>query len=314
MGSSSMPNADRLSELVTIVDCGSIAAAASRLGIPRATLSRRLKALEEELGVLLLNRDTRRLGLTAAGERLLERARAIVEATDEAWRSVQLDDDEPRGELRVSIPPTHALKDLILGFMAQYPEVHVMLMATSRHLDLHSEAVDLALRFGEVTDDALIARQLSAGWSSLFASPDYLDRMGRPAALRDLVDHRCILRFDDGWRPRSRWPLRAGGGVDVRAHFTTNELITRLYAALAGMGLALLPTELTDPYVESGQLEPVLVETIGERMMVQLVYSSRRFLLPQARAFIDFTVERYGRPLEADLRTLPAIVPTREDP
>lgn len=302
-----MPNADRLSELVTIADCGSIAGAASRLGIPRATLSRRLKALEEELGVLLINRDTRHFGLTAAGERLVERARSIVRATDEAWRSVMPDDDEPHGELRVSFPPTHVLESIVLGFLAKYPRVRLMMIATSRHLDLHSEAVDVALRFGRMTDEGLIARRVRSGESVVAASPDYLAHAGPPRTVDEIADHPCVVRFDDGWRARTHWPCRDGGVAKVQVRFATNELITRLNAALAGMGLALLPMDLAAPYIESGQLEVVLADSVAEPLTVQLVYSSRRLLLPQARAFIDYTVERFEAQDRPEIAALPPV-------
>lgn len=141
-------------------------------------------------------------------------------------------------------------------------------------------------------DDALIARRVVSDEAQVYGAPVYLDRMGRPATASELVDHQCIVRFDGGWRPRTRWPLRAGGEVSVQAGLTTNELVTRLDAAITGMGLALLPSHLARIYVRSGQLEPVMPEWICERSLMQLVYSSKRLLLPQARAFIDFAVER----------------------
>ncbi|MEM9488836.1 MAG: LysR family transcriptional regulator [Myxococcota bacterium] len=301
-----MPSTDRLIELVAITDAGSIARAAELLDIPRATLSRRLKALEQELGVRLINREARHFGLTPAGERLVEQARSVLAATEAAWRSVELS-DEPAGELRLSIPPTHILKDLLVDFGKAYPEVRLRVRATSRLLDMHSESVDLAMRFGPVGDESLTVRLLNAGRAVLVAAPSYVQRMGRPTSPEELAEHRCLVRFDADWRPRRYWPLVGGGRVEVNAHLATNELLLRLEAALQGQGITMLPVSLVADYVEAGQLEPVLVEAVAEPVSVNLVYSSRRLLPPQARAFIDFTVARSAQGLLVDPRVLPRV-------
>lgn len=294
------PSTDRLHEFVAVVDAGSISAAARALGLPRATLSRRLSGLEDELGVRLLHRETRRLVLTHAGEQLIGRARRLVEASTEAWQAVRRLDDTPRGRLRVSVPPSGLLHRALVDFAAAHPAIELQVVATPRHVDLIAEGVDVALRFGAALDPGLIARRLWADRLSVAASPGWLDRRGRPDAPADLAGCPGVVGFAEGGRPRSTWPLRGGGAIDVAGHFVSNDLSLRLQAALAGLGPALLPDPLTAPYRATGQLERVLPEQVGATTAVTLVYVERAFLLPQVRAFIDHTVAAYadGIPLE----------------
>ena len=149
---------------VSIVEAGSISAAARALGVPRETLSRRLLRLEERLGVWLLHRSSRQLDLSPAGEVLFGRVRPLVLAAREANEAVRALDGEPRGLLRVSVPPGGgglAMAELARGFLTARPKVELELLATTRHVDLIGEGFDVALRAGEVTDPRLVARRLT---------------------------------------------------------------------------------------------------------------------------------------------------------
>ncbi|MFT4703601.1 MAG: DNA-binding transcriptional LysR family regulator [Bradymonadia bacterium] len=304
-----MPSADRLVEFVTIVDAGSISGAARELGLPRTTVSRRIKRLEEELDVRLLHRETRRLALTHAGELLLERARCVVEDTAAAWRAVAQADDEPRGRLRVSLPPATLHHGLIFGFVDAYPQVDLELASSTRHVDLLADRVDVALRFGGTLDPGLIARRLATDRSSAVAAPQYLAREGRPRDVTDLVGHRCLLTFARDWRRAERWPLRDGGTVMVAGGLVSDEVPLRLQAALRGLGIALLPDSLTKPYRDSGQLEFVCPDELGVTTSASIVFPERKFVPLQVRAFIDYAVAFYASGLSFDWTKLPAVSP-----
>lgn len=300
---------DRLMELLAVAQEGSIAAASARLGITRSTLSRHLSTLEDDLGTKLLHRGPRSVRLTRAGELLVERARRIASDADDAWQVVRGLDASPRGPIRVSTPPSELFQDLLIGFAVRHPDVQLVVEATSRHVDLLQEDIDVALRFGTVTDDALITRRLPSTPCSLVASGTYLAARGHPRRVAELGGHQCILGFGQTGLPGGQWPLRSGGRVTVTAHFASNGMTTSLHAALAGLGIALLPDRLTAPYRAGGDLVFVLPGVVGMDLQGQLVYLERRHLLPVVRAFIDFTVKYVA---ERDgLRPLPLAEPER---
>ncbi|MEO0605458.1 MAG: LysR family transcriptional regulator [Myxococcota bacterium] len=288
-----MPKMDHLVEFVSVVDAGSISAAARALGMPRATLSRRLTALEQDLRVKLIRRDSRKLRLTHAGELLVDRARTLVASAEEAWAAVRQAQDGPSGRLRLSLPPTVLFSDLLVAFRRRHPDVELQVVGTPRVLDLVAEGIDVALRSGAILADGLIARRLWSEDQSLVAAPGYLDARGRPTGVEQLGGHEFVVGFDDGWKPTLAMPLRAGGSVVVKSGFVCHDPLTHLVAVLESQGLALLPTGLTAPYVDSGQLERVLFDDVGMDKPTSLVFPDRELLPSQVRAFIDFTVAFY---------------------
>jgi len=198
-------NSDRMREFLMVVREESISAAARSLNLPRATLSRRMSALEADLGVRLIHRRTNRLTLTEAGKELHLRAQRIVEDVADAWNAVRRLDDTPRGLLRVSVTGPHFAK-LFTGFLQDFPEVRLEVQSTTRHVDLLSEGVDVAIRIGPVEDQNLIARWLHTDRLVAAASPAYLERHGSPAHPEDLPNHTCIVGFA-GASPTTRsWP------------------------------------------------------------------------------------------------------------
>lgn len=291
-----MPSPERLEEFTAVALEGSISAAARSLGLPRATLSRRLSALEEELGVRLLHRSSRRLVLTPAGEELQRRARRLVTDTEEAWAAVRRLDDVPRGLLRVSAAKG-LLDGLIVTYLQDFPELQVEVRATTRHVDLVGEGVDVALRFGQVQDPNLIVRRVAAGRRHVVASPAYLSRHGRPQGPDDLVDHSCLVGFAGDFSPRRRWPLVAGGEVAVAGRLAANEIQVLVAGARAGLGLALLPDALVTDLVQRGDLVVVLEGVVEADASISLVYADREFIEPKVRVFIDRAVAFLGRRL-----------------
>ncbi len=293
-----MPSTDRLQEFAEVVAAGSISGAARALGLPRATLSRRLSALEAELSVRLLHRGTRRLVLTPAGEELDRRARRIVADADEAWAAVRRLDDIPRGLLRVSVTEM-SLPKLLTDFLRDYPEVQLEVRATTRHVDLVAEGVDVAVRFGEVKDPSLIVRRLFTDRLIVVGSPAYLELRGRPRQAADLAHHDCIVGFAGEWAPSRTWPLRTGGTVRVGGRLAGNAIGLMRAAARDDLGLALLPSVPIASDLEAGRLVAVLEGTVGAEIPMSIVYADREYIEPKVRAFVDWAVQVLPHTLNA---------------
>ncbi len=278
-----------LDGFVAIVDAGSVSGAARRLGQPRATLSRKRASLEDHLGVRLLQRSSRRMVLTRAGEELYRRATQIVEATRDAEDAIRRVDDVPRGLLRIAAMPASGpglLGDLIAEFLERYPEVRVELLAETRVVDLVAEGFDIAVRGGTSSQGTLISRTLMHADGIVVASPAYLERRGTPKPVAELADHDCLLYLDAN-RGRHEWPLRAGGTVSVRSTHATNDPWVLLQLAIRGLGLTILPVQVIAEAVQDGRLVPVLLHEVGIRSTLSLVFAERRLLEPKVRAFID---------------------------
>src|SRR5579871_1793110 len=193
------------------VDAGSLSRAAARLGVPRATLGRRLARLEERLGARLLRRTTRALTITDAGETLYRHARIALDAVKEAEASIRQSDTTVRGNLRVALPPvaSPAFLDLVADFAVAYPQVRLQTHLSTRHVDLQRDGYDVALRAGRGLEPGLVARTLARFEFLAVASPAYLARHGAPKSLGDLRDHRCLMGFARGELPETHW---SGGG------------------------------------------------------------------------------------------------------
>ncbi|MEM6995994.1 MAG: LysR family transcriptional regulator [Myxococcota bacterium] len=275
-----------MDEFATIVEQGSISAAAREIGVPRATLSRRLAGLEDELGIRLVHRRTRSLILTDAGAELFRRARSIAAQASEAWEAMRRLDETPRGRLRVSVSEGID-PGLFLDFVEDYPEVSVVVRTTARYVDLIGEGIEVAIRYGEVTEPDLYVRRVATIRSLVVGSPEYLRRCGTPKRARQLSGHRCIRRALGDGRPLSAWPLRRGGDVHVSGRVVSDDLSLLRAAALRGEGLAHLPRPAVGADLRKGTLVPVLERSVGEDFPVCLVYADREFIEPKVRAFVD---------------------------
>ena len=272
------------------VQAQSLTRAAAELKLPRATVSRRLQRLEERLGVRLLRRTTRRLALTDAGEVLYRHARLILDAVRDAELSVQRT-DAVRGRLRISVPPvTPMFQGLLCDFIERYPDVRLEVHASARHVDLIAEGYDLALRAGVAPDSGLVGRTLYRQRLTAVASPAYLARRGTPQSVRELPRHSCLMGYSRGELPQSHWPLVHGGTVHVEGVLFSSDIFLLAEAARRDRGIALLPTALTAPFIEKGELVPVLQEVLGAQTLLMLVYPERELVPPAVRAFIDAVV------------------------
>lgn len=290
---------------VAIVDEGSVTAAARRLGIPRATLSRTLSALEASLGVRLLHRTTRRMALTPAGETLYRTARRVVDEAAAVREEVARLDDVPRGLLRLTVPggtDGARLGSLLTAFLDRWPAVSLEVLATGRHVDLAAEGYDAGLRGGVVRDPSLIARSVWRTRTLCVASPSYLAQRGVPAVPADLVDHNALVGMAGGEVAERSWPVREGGAVRVSGRLATNDLVMRWLAAREGRGIALLPEALVRDDLDTGALVAVLQDSVGHDSTFSVVYVERALQRPVVRAFVQHVVDWF-----ADAGALPLL-------
>ncbi|EOC1287747.1 LysR family transcriptional regulator [Cronobacter muytjensii] len=290
-----MPPGAETSELIAFtktVDAKSLSRAAAELGIPRATLSRRIAQLEKKLGTRLLLRTTRSLALTEPGAVFYKEAIIALEAIKQAEQSVSRSGDCLRGELRVSFPPgmKKSFRTMLCEFIAQHPLLRVHVHTSSHHIDFRSGGFDVALRASSQMQPGLIARTLFRDPVIAVASPDYLSGRGVPVTLDDLSFHQCLMGFARGELPEMYWPLLSGERIKVDGAFFSDDISLLCEAAINNRGIALLPEELIREHLQQGALVPVLRGIIGTEMQIAVVYPDRQFLLPQVRAFIEAVV------------------------
>jgi len=273
----------------TTVTAKSLSRAAAELGVPRATISRRLARLEERLGARLLRRTTRSLALTDAGEALYRHACIVLDALHDAEASVRRIDDAIRGDLRVSVPPMigSGFSAMVCEFSKRYPDLRVHVHLATRHVDLRRDGFDVALRAAFELEPGLVARTLVRTPVIAVASPSYLAERGTPRSRRELRRHRCLMGFTPGELPQTHWPMAGGGKLHVEGTFFSNDIELLCEAAVEGLGIAVLPRIMIDPFVESGALVHVLPAAIQGESRVSVVYPEREFVPPQVRAFVD---------------------------
>ena len=289
---------DRLTAMqvfVEVAHSGSFSATADKLDMSRAMVTRYVAELEQWLGARLLQRTTRSVTLTDAGEHCLRRSQQMLALMDNVQEEAAQQEGALRGQLRITCSVSLAYAQLaaaVVDFLQLHPQLKIDLNASEGALNLVDARVDLAIRITSDPDPLLIARALAPCDSVLVASPAYLARHGMPAHPSDLVAHRCLSFANFG---KSVWQFTRGNEsvqVGVASHFSANEATALLQAALAGGGLALQPTYLANPHLAHGSLVHVLPEWQVPRMTIYALYTSRRHLSPAVRGFLDFLVER----------------------
>jgi DNA-binding transcriptional LysR family regulator len=283
---------------VTVVERGSFTAAARVLGVPKTTLSRKIQALEDRIGSMLLKRTTRRIGLTESGQLYYAHCARLPRVLEEAEAAVVQLSGAPRGWLRVTAPYTLGLQvivPLVPEFMARYPDVRIDMHLSNEVVDLVASDLDVALRVGALADSTLVARSLGRFSTHVYASPDYLARFGEPLVPADLSHHRALALNQHGHRGRYTWALSDGAQREelaVAPVLVMNEPSGLRNAALAGIGLALLPDRLAAPHEDDGTLQRLLPVWSGPHAELNAVFPRDRVLPPKVRVFIDFLVER----------------------
>ena len=295
---------------VQVVRCGSFAEAARRLGIPPNTLSRRVQLLEAHLGTRLMQRSTRKLSLTSAGQDFHDRCAEAVEGLFDAGQSLLSRNEEPNGLVRVAAPADFFdffPMEWLAEFLAEYPQVRVDFVLSDSRADLIADRIDIAIRGGVLEDSGLFARRvLDAGRDGLVASPAYIAARGTPGTLEDLATHDCLVFAHPSGR--TTWSLSGTDSADVEVQvagrLSGNTVQVLRKAALAGLGIALLPSTMTRRELRAGLLVPVLPQYHRKGHGVHLVYASRRHLPSAVSTFI----ERVARKL-SEFEDLPMKTP-----
>lgn len=282
-----------------VVERGSFSGAARELGMSNASASKAVAALEDRLGVRLLNRTTRRLSLTEVGRAYFDRAARILDDVDEAELAVNALGTAPRGTIRLSAPMSFGVMHLapaIAGFLRRYPELGVDLSLNDRVVDVVEEGFDLAIRVSELADTSLIARRLAPARIAICATPGYLSEHGTPRTPADLNGHNCLIYAyapdADVWR----FTDAAGAAETIRVTGTVRvnngEVIRRLL--LDGIGIGRLPTFIVGEDLRAGRLRPVLADQVAQGSAVHAIYPHARHLSPKVRAFVDYLVDHFG--------------------
>lgn len=275
---------------------GSMSLAARELGYSPAVISKRIKRLEERLGVRLFQRTTRQLSLTEAGQGFHARVDAILAGVEEAEAFIAGRAAAATGTLKVSAPTSFGRMHIaphLKNFMEANPDVTVNLVLTDTFTDIVAEGFDLAIRIGELVDSSLVARRLAPVRRLLCAAPSYIEKHGLPTSIDDLDHHICLPPHNnDTWRLEG-----PNGPVNYRPHGTliTNSSEVIREAVIAGLGIALRSTWDIGPELRGGKLVAVLPALEGSKnVTLSAVYPSREFLPAKVRLFIDYLAGLYG--------------------
>jgi DNA-binding transcriptional LysR family regulator len=286
------------------VESGSFSAAAESLNMSSQLVGKHIQVLERHLGVRLLNRTTRRQHLTEAGEAFYERVKIILAEVDAAEGVAAQSRGTPRGRLRINAPVSfgeRALAPRLPEYLARHTEVSVDLSLTNRSVDLIDEGFDVVFRVGQLSDSGLIARPLAPYRLRLCAAPSYLNAHGSITRPSDLARHEC-LGFSYTELSR-RWHFRAlDGPVDVKV---TGRLMADngealLWAARAGMGVLLQPSDLVEDDLNAGRLVELLLDYPVPARPFHLLYTPDRRMTPKLRSFVDFAVRSFGEGAQAN--------------
>lgn len=286
---------------IRVVEAGTFSRAADLLDMPKPTVTKLIQQLEAHLRTKLLNRTTRRVGVTPDGAAYYERAVALLSDLDELDGSMARSQASPSGRLRVDVPSTLALYVLVPAlpdFFARYPDIRLDLGVTDRPVDLLAENVDCAIRGGDLIDPTLIARRVGEVQLMFCAAPDYLQRHGTPLHPRDLEEgHRVVGYFSARTGRRFAFDLERGEEsyeLDLPYFVAMNDSTAYLAAALAGLGVAQAIEPIVRPYIEAGRLVRVLPEWRSAPIVLHVVYPPNRHLSSRLRVFVDWVAELFS--------------------
>lgn len=288
-----------LAAYVQVVEAGGFTAAADALGVSKSAISRQIKALEEELGVRLLNRTTRRLSPTEAGTAVYQHARRMIEEAEAAREVAVCIQGAMRGTLRVNAPMTFGIRELgpvLPEFMKRYPDVTIDLVLNDRRVDLVEEGFDVSVRISTMVDSSMIVRQLAPVRRLIAGTPDYFSRHPIPAHPRELSEHQFMI-YTLSTRPTvlSFSGLRGERiEVPVSGSLHCNNGDAMEAAVMAGLGLVVAPDFIHHAHMRAGRLVSVLDGWSLPAITLHALYPPGKNLLPKVRAFVDFLGEKFG--------------------
>ena len=293
-----MDRFENMGAFIRIVEAGSISAAADRLGVAKSAISRRLKELEEHLGVELFHRTTRRMNLTDTGRAFYHQSVRILEDVLETELATSQAHGTLKGSLKIALPSTFGLMHMgsaINEFLQAHPQIEFDLDFNDREVDLIQEGFDLAIRIANLPDSSLIARRLAPIQFVMCASPVYLEQMGMPQSPDELREHQCLVY--SLLRDFEYWHLTDSSGKEIKTKIhpylkaSTGEFLKD--AAVEGRGITLLPSFIAYKEIERGALVKILKEYKLPQMDAYAIYPQTRHLSQRVRAFVDFLVKRF---------------------
>ncbi|AZO78632.1 MULTISPECIES: LysR family transcriptional regulator [unclassified Bosea (in: a-proteobacteria)] len=310
-----MDRLDAMAVLLAVVEAGSLSAAARKLRMPLATVSRRIAELEAHLRAKLMLRTRRGTELTEAGQAYLQASRRILEQVEEAERIAAGEYSAPRGELRVTAPTLFGQRHVLpiaLAFLERNPEIALKLHLEDRQIDLVDEHIDVAVRIGHLDGGGLIAAKVGEVRRVICASPAYLTRRGRPRTPEDIENHDGIsfrgFSVTPEWRYRGDNPEL---GEEPQARLSVNSTVAAIDAALAGFGLVRVLSYQVEEELRQGALEAVLEEFAPAPLPVSLAYAGGGLRSLKVRAFLDWMAPRLRSQLAAHSASHP---PSSTDP
>jgi len=298
-----MSEMDDLAAFAVLIEAGSFTLAAQQLGCSKGQLSKRISLLETRFSVVLLQRTTRRLSLTAAGAALLPQAQALVVQVERARQALARLKDDMAGPVRMTVPVSLGetfFDGLLLEFSSKYPEVQIELDLSNNFRDLSRDGFDLAVRSEVGNDERLVSRPLLAWNEMTCASPGYLEQYGEPQTPQSLVEHRCLL--NSHYSGREEWLYHQQHEllrVRVSGPFASNHYSLLKKAALAGAGIARLPSYLLQAELADGQLRWLLRDYQTRRMPMYLVHPYQGGLPKRTQVLADYLIGWFKRSGEA---------------
>jgi DNA-binding transcriptional LysR family regulator len=282
-----------ITAFVTTAQYDSFTAAAERLGLTKSAVGKSVGRLEEQLGVKLFQRSTRRLSLTPDGEKFLVSCQHAIDILELAQAELTSHITRPSGRLRVDLPAAYGRQrvlPVLLTIAHRYPELTLTVTFSERFVDLIEEGIDLVIRIGELADSSgLVARRLTTQKLVICASPDYLRRHGEPLRVAELSQHQCVVGFRRD-QPISWLLKQSNGQINRYTPKPTHEFAdgdAMLAATLAGCGLSQLPLWLVGKYLQTGELTEVLAGHSGGEMPISALWPKNRQLLPKIRFVVD---------------------------
>mgnify|MGYP001818137800 FL=1 len=281
-----------------VVEANGFGAAARRLETTPASVSRRVKSLEQRLGVRLLQRTTRKLSLTKAGERYFREGRRLLHELDDLEQALTASAQEPEGELRIVAPMTFGQRrraPLVVRFAKLHPKLRISLILEDRETDLIDAAADLAIRIGHPADSSMIARAIAPVPRHACASPEYLERRGYPESPEDLLHHDCL--HYNLISEREEWTFLSDNGeqtLAIRGNFCSNNGDVLAEAAVQGLGITLLPNFIVEEGLAGGRLVKVLENYERAPLTLFALYPSRQHVPAKTRRFLDFLLDHFA--------------------
>jgi LysR family transcriptional regulator for bpeEF and oprC len=293
-----MARLDSLVIFTSVVKANNFTNAAHSLGLTPSAVSKQISLLEDRLGIRLLNRTTRSVSPTEAGQLFYNRCSRILEDLEETEHMVRDLETTPRGVLRITATPTFGrsmLMKIFAAFLRDYPDVNFDLVLAEKNLDLVKEGIDLSIHLGSLQDSRLVARPVARQKVILTATKAYLDEFGRPENLAELATHHMLMVSGIDYA-EPRWIkrfIKEAGLQNKEPRFKVNDLDTMCEATVNNMGIAALPLYMVKSHIENGLLEHVLPEVNFPSRTIHVVYPENRYLSAKSRAFVDFMAEYF---------------------